>query len=85
MTRLNGRVLHIEERSGVTKEGKPYYGANVMVVDSDNDVSLVRTFDRDGKLKSLISKVKVGSDVCFKVDKIERLANRTLDAFGSFE
>lgn len=85
MTRLNGKVLHVEERNGTTKDGKPYYGANLMVVDSDNDVTLVRMFDRDGKLKSLISKIKVGSDVCLKVDKIERLANRTLDAFGSFE
>lgn len=84
MTRLKGKLLNLEERDGVSKDGKPYYSANCLVLDQDNEVSVVRVFDRDGSVKLLVKKIKVGSDVEFKIDKIERLPNRTFDAQGQF-
>lgn len=84
MLRLKGKVLNLEPREGVNKDGKPYYGNNVLVVDQDNEVCLVRVFDRDGTLKTFVKGVKLGSEYEFAVDKCERLANRTFDCIGQF-
>lgn len=82
MTRLIGRVLNVEHRDGVAKDGKPYYAVSLLVLDEDNEVSMVRIFDRDGKLRQQVKSVKVGEPVTLRIEKFERLPNRTYDAFG---
>lgn len=82
MTRLHGKLLNVEDKDGVSKEGKPYFMCNLLVLDQDNEVAVVRVFDRDGSLRPALKKLKVGDEVTLKVDKIERLPNRTFDAQG---
>lgn len=84
MLRLTGKLLNVDERSGVNKEGKPYWGANCLILDEDNECHMFRAFDRDGTLKPFVQGLKIGVAVTCKVDKCERLANRTFDCMGEF-
>lgn len=83
MTRLKGKILNVEEHDGVTKEGKSYFWVSALVLDQDNEVAVVRCFDREGTLKRDCKKLFVVSSDCeFMIDKLERLPNRTFDAQG---
>lgn len=82
MTRLNGKLLNIDTHAGVSKEGKPFFTASCLVLDEDNEVSTVRMFDRDQNLAEVCKSLKIGSDYVWKIEKSERLQNRTYDCLG---